>query len=208
LCELLIKFVLRNKGYVVKFNTLTDSELLALLQQGDHAAFHEIYERYSGVLYNFAFKKLQDEEEAKDAVQDIFITMWNRHSELTVHSSLSGYLFKSVSNRALSIFTHKKYEAAYIASFDSYLLSRQTPQADEQIREKDLQLIIEREIDALPEKMREIFRLSRYEQLSHKEIGERLGVSELTSKTQVKRALRQLRMRLGLLTYLLFLLHH
>lgn len=193
---------------MAEFSSLTDNELLELLRRGDHAAFHEIYERYSGVLYNFAIKKLQQEEEAKDVVQDIFITMWNRHTELAIHSSLSGYLFKSVSNRALTLFTHKKYESVYIASFDSYLLARQTPQADELVREKELQLIIQREIDALPEKMREIFRLSRHEQLSHKEIGERLGISELTSKTQVKRALRQLRMRLGLLTYLLFLLHH
>lgn len=188
-------------------SAFSDNELLALLKDGDHAAFREIYERYSGVLYNFAYKKLQQEAEAKDVVQEIFIILWNRRSEFVLHSSLSGYLFKSVSNRALNVFTNQKYLVTYIASFDRYLLARQTPQADELLREKELQAIIEREIAALPEKMREIFRLSRYEQLSHKEIGERLGISELTAKTQVKRALRQLRMRLGLLAYLLFFLN-
>ncbi|MDO7743049.1 MAG: sigma-70 region 4 domain-containing protein, partial [Pedobacter sp.] len=77
--------------------------------------------------------------------------------------------------------------------------------ADHRIRERDLATIIEKEISCLPAKMREVFELSRKSHLSHKEIAILLDLSELTVRTQVKKALRILRLKLGLLIYLLIL---
>ncbi|MNY42390.1 RNA polymerase sigma factor [compost metagenome] len=70
------------------------------------------------------------------------------------------------------------------------------------MREKQLKEIIEEEISALPARMQEIFRMSRFEQMSHKEIAEKLALSEQTVKDQVKKALRILRIKLGLIAYL------
>ncbi|MDR6785263.1 RNA polymerase sigma-70 factor (family 1) [Pedobacter africanus] len=187
------------------YSTYTDQELLALLKQGNDAAFTEIYDRFSGPLYVFAFRKLKNEDEAKDVVQEIFIVLWNRHAELDFHSSLSAYLFKAVHNRALNLFVHQRYHETYISSFEAYL-NTYAKDADELLMEKELAAIIDQEIALLPEKMREIFLLSRKEQLSHKEVAERLGISELTVKTQIKRALKVLRLRLGLMIYLAYLL--
>lgn len=189
-------------GVYKKYN---DTELINLLRRGDERAFTEIYDRYSSLLYIFAYKKLCSEEDAKDVVQEIFISLWNRHAVFFLESSLSSYLYKAVNNRALNLFVHRKYQAEYINSFEEYLLTRQ-PVADHLLQEKELSAIIEREIAALPEKMREVFELSRKEYLSHKEIAVRLGISELTVRTQVKKALRILRPRLGLLVYLVYLL--
>ncbi|WP_233260621.1 sigma-70 family RNA polymerase sigma factor [Pedobacter sp. HMWF019] len=73
---------------------------------------------------------------------------------------------------------------------------------DYPIREKQLQFVIDREIAGLPEKMREVFLMSRVSNLSHKEIAAQLGISEQTVSTQIKRALKILRSRLGLMLYL------
>lgn len=187
------------------YNEHTDHELLGLLKRSDDKAFKQIYDRYSGPLFLFAIRKLKNEQDAKDVVQEIFVVLWKKHRELDLHSSLSSYLYKSVHNRALNIFVHRKYQTAYIRSFEDYL-EKYAQDADELLMEKELTDIIDHEIRLLPEKMREVFLLSRKEQMSHREIAEQLGISEQTVKTQVKRALKILRLRLGLMIYLAYLL--
>lgn len=187
------------------YSVCSDHELILLMKKHDESAFKEIYERYCGLLYVSALKKLRNEDEAKDVVQEVFIVLWDKRADLNFYSSLSSYLFKAIHNRTLNIFVHQKYKDDYASSLQHYL-DQENPQADEQLREKELAALIEREVSALPEKMREVFRMSRNEQLSHKEIAEKLGISELTVKTQVKKALRALRLKLGLVIYLAFLL--
>lgn len=188
-----------------KYSEHTDHELLGLLKRGDDKAFKQIYDRYSGPLFLFAIRKLKNEQDARDVVQEIFVVLWNKHRELDLYSSLSSYLYKSVHNRALNIFVHRKYQTSYIRSFEDYL-EKYAQDADELLMQKELIDIIDHEIRLLPEKMREVFVLSRKEQMSHREIAERLGISEQTVKTQVKRALKILRLRLGLMIYLAYLL--
>ncbi len=186
----------------------SEQDLILLMKdKDDEYAFREIYERYSGLMYVFALKKVKNEDEAKDIVQEIFIVLWNKRADLNFHSSFSSYLFRAIRNRALNIFVHQKYHNDYASSFQTYL-DQKSPEADIMLREKEMVAIIEREIDALPEKMQEVFRLSRNEHLSHKEIAEKLGISELTVKTQVKKALRILKLKLGLIVYLVYLLNN
>ncbi len=100
---------------------------------------------------------------------------------------------------------HKKTEHKYMESLQRYV-DEDHEQADFLVREKDLARLIESEIAALPPAMRKIFEMSRFEHLSHKEIAEQLSLSEHTVRTQVKKALRILRTKLGLVAYLVFLL--
>ena len=186
----------------------SEQDLILLMKdKDDENAFREIYDRYSGLMYTFAFKKVKNEDEAKDIVQEIFIVLWNKRADLNFHSSFSSYLFRTIRNRGLNIFIHQKYHDDYASSFQTYL-DQKSPEADVMLREKEMAAIIAREIDALPEKMREVFRLSRNEHLSHREIAEKLGISELTVKTQVKKALKTLKVKLGLVIYLFFMLNN
>ncbi|MNH46718.1 RNA polymerase sigma factor [compost metagenome] len=66
--------------------------------------------------------------------------------------------------------------------------------------------MIDREIASLPPKMQEVFLMSRKDNLSHKEIADKLGITEPTVKKQVNNALKTLRVKLGLFAYLIFLL--
>lgn len=184
--------------------SLSDSELLDSLSVGDEKAFTEIYNRYFGLLYVHAYKILGNEDEAKDLVQDLFSSMWTRRQSIDLTGSLSSYLYSSIRNKVFDILQHRKVESKYIDSlkvFDSkgYVIT------DHRIREKELNAQIEKEIAALPAKMRIIFEMSRKSYYTHREIAHELNLSEHTVKTQVKNALRILRVKLGTLLSLIFL---
>jgi RNA polymerase sigma factor (sigma-70 family) len=108
-----------------------------------------------------------------------------------------------VLNRVLDVFKHREVKLAYAGQY----VEVDTADTDFLIREKELEALIEKEIQAMPPKMREIYILKRRQYLSTKEIADQLDISEHTVNTQMKRALKHLRVKLGLLVYLLYILH-
>lgn len=185
--------------------SLSDDQLIKLLKEGNHSSFTEIYNRYNTLLYTYAYKKLQDTESAKDIIQEVYVYLWNSRENLDIQTTLSGYLYKAVLNRILNIFRHIAITQEHVASFKE-TINDAPAGTDYRIREKDLAILIEKEINNLPEKMREIFQLRRKEYLTNKEIAERLDISEHTVHTQIKRALKVLRGKLGLVLYIYALL--
>ncbi|MDR6781573.1 RNA polymerase sigma-70 factor (family 1) [Pedobacter africanus] len=174
----------------------TDEELFVLLRTGDHDAYKQIFERFYGVLYLHALKILRDEDEAKDIVQELFELLWRKKDTLLLNGSLSAYLYTATRNMVLNLIEHRKVKGRYLDSLKEFI-DEDPCLPDALVREKELKHIIEQEIEALPVKMGEIFKLSRTEHLSHKEIASQLQLSELTVKTQVKRALKILKPKFG-----------
>jgi RNA polymerase sigma-70 factor (family 1) len=188
------------------YREYSDQELALLLSKGDNTAFNEIYLRYDSLLYIYAYRKLKDKEEAKDVVQDIFITLWENRAELVLKTALAGYLYKSVLNKIFNIFKHQHIIQEYINS-GNHFIEVDSAETDYLIREKDIAALIEKEIATMPPRMREIYELKRTAFLSTKEIAEQLNISEYTVSTQLKRALKYLRKRLGIVVYILYILH-
>lgn len=193
------------KKILVLLTTVSDHDLVFLLREGNKEAYTEIYNRYKWLLHAHAYKKLGDRHAANDLVQELFASLWTKRENLKLTSTLSAYLYTSIRNGVLNIFEHRQVESKYIDSLaafaDDYIAA-----TDHLVREKQLMEIIEREIAALPPKMREVFELSRKSHLTHKEIAEYLCISEETVKRQVKNALKILRIRLGLLLYVILLI--
>ncbi|MDB5004416.1 MAG: polymerase sigma 70 [Mucilaginibacter sp.] len=183
--------------------TLSDQELLDLVKQDQETAFEELYLRYDALLYSYAFRKLQDKLEAQDVVQEVFIALWNKRADFELKTTLQGYLYKLVLNRVLDIFKHRTIRTAYANRY----VKVDSAETDFLLRENELIALIEKEIAAMPPKMREIYILKRKQYLSSKEIAEQLGISEHTVNTQMKRALHHLRVKLGILVYLLYIFH-
>ncbi len=180
------------------YSKFTDQELVDLLKYDDQAAYTEIFDRYSGPLYVHAFKRLQDREECRDLIQELLTTFWLRRKELQITTTLSGYLFVSVRNRIFNLLTKKKLNTEYVSAIQ-YLEVKNSFSTDHLIRTKQLTLIIDQEIAALPPRTSEIFELSRKRYMSHKQIAAHLNISEQTVKTTVKNALKTLRVKLGLM---------
>jgi len=183
------------------YSTYTDQELASLLKGGDAAAFTEVFCRYDRLLFAYAYKKLRDKEASRDVVQDVFTALWNSRHELEMKISVAAYLYTAVRNRALNIFRDKGIDEKYLASLGDFMKSS-IATTDYLVREKDIQRLIEKEIAALPERMRMIFIMRKQEFMTNKEIAEQLELSEQTVETHMKRALKTLRLRLGLVLYL------
>lgn len=183
------------------YSRFSDTELTSLLKLRDRAAYTEIYRRYTGVLYNHAFLKLQDREEAKDVVQEMFVALWLKCERISINTTLSGYLYSAVRNRILNIISHKQVESSYIVSLQKFAGKFESI-TDYRVRERELGVLIEKEIACLPSKMREVFELSRKANLSHKQIASQLDLSEKTVKNQVNNALKVLKLKLGSLMFL------
>lgn len=185
-----------------EYATLSDGILVDLIRQDDERAFSVIYKRYSVPLYIHANRFIRDREETKDILQKVFVKIWDIRGKLPTDIKLSSYLYQVVKNELINHISHSKVVDRYLDSMSSFAVSY-VSDTDHVIREKQLQAIIEREIENLPEKMREIFQLSRTHYLSHREIAEKLGISEKTVKNQISNALKLLRNKLPLLLFFL-----
>jgi RNA polymerase sigma-70 factor (ECF subfamily) len=189
----------------VEYKTFHDVELMDLLKSSDHAAFTEIFHRYSSLLYSHAYNKLRNETEARDVVQEIFVLLWAKREELDLKTNLPGYLYTAVRNNIFNMLKHKKIISAYATVFSS-INEQSEVITDHLVRSKQFAAIIDAEIAALPPRMRKVFELRRIEHLSNREVALMLNITESTAADQVKKALRILRMRIGLILIFAILL--
>lgn len=183
----------------------TDAGLAKSVHRGDYGAFREIYDRHWRRLYRYTTRLIDDGDEAEDIVQDLFIHFWEKSQSEPIES-VEAYFHTALRFRILKYFEKSKVRQDHLLSLAHYLHTYDPP-ADEALALKDLNRQIEREIDRLPAKMREIFILRKYDELSYREISESLKISETTVKKQLYNATKLLRSKFAsyLKTMLLFL---
>ena len=187
--------------------TFTDEqELLTKFKAGDENAFQILYNAYKGLLYNHAYRKLQNREEVKDIIHEIFLSLWEKREQLTIQENLDAYLFRAVRYKIIDHISKKQSANKYADHFQAFLDSY-TDNADHLVRTTILTSLIDQEIERLPPRMKQVFELSRKENLSHKEIAERLDITEQSVRSHVKNALSILRLKLGMFLVAALLLH-
>lgn len=178
------------------YKNLPDTTLVDLLKQGDNVAFIEIFDRYYVLLFSFTCRRLNDKEIAKDLVHDAFAAIWEKCQTVNIPGELAAFLFTVVKNRILDHYKHNKVSKKYADDFQRYIEDTQNV-TDHLVRHNELLALIEKEIAALPEKMRLVFELRTT--MNRKEISEHLGLPENTVKTNMHRALKILRRKLSFL---------
>ncbi|SEM67981.1 RNA polymerase sigma-70 factor, ECF subfamily [bacterium A37T11] len=181
---------------MVNYVNLTDQDLFILLKNGDSLAYTEIFERYQGVLYSHAFRLLGDHVEVQDVIQDVFLHLWQKRETLDVKTNLSSYLYSAVRNGVFNVMSHQKVVGRYTESLNHFWEEGEYS-TDKKIREQELNQVINQEIVALPEKMRQVFLLSRNGNVSYKQIGEQLNISEKTVRNQVYNAVHILKVKIS-----------
>ncbi len=190
---------------MAEYSTCNEPELMKRFVSGDDHAFREIYQRYDKPLYLYAYHKLGNKEDSRDVVQDVFAWMLNNRAEIDLKVTLSGYLYRSVLNRIYNIFKHRKVLEKYTElSVEGNPVEEE--QTDYRIREKEIRAMIESTIAEMPPKMREVYELKSKQYMTAKEIAAYTGTSEGTVNTQLKRAMKHLRLRLGLVFFIAMLL--
>ncbi|MEL6922891.1 MAG: RNA polymerase sigma-70 factor, partial [Bacteroidota bacterium] len=175
-------------------NTLSaqEQEWLAGLNRGEDAAFRQIFDQYYKYLVVTAYNYVNDDAKAKDLTQDVFVELWKKRADIVITSSLKSYLRRSVINKALNWIKSQKRFDFGDESLDQNWTSTETD-AIRQLEGADLQAIIQTAIDGLPERCRTVFKLSRFENLSHKEIAAQLNISTKTIENQMTKALKIIR---------------
>lgn len=174
------------------YSDYTDDALQQLLRYGDPLAFDEAYRRYWKMLAQYAYRLTGCKKEVSDIVQDVFVSLWRRRHEFTPSGELKPYLFKCIRNLSLRYLEKNLHQKKYFESLAAF--SEQLQVSETRIAEtNDLEARLNGAVARLPEKMRDVFMLSRYEHLSHREIAVRLGIAETTVKKQVSNALKLLR---------------
>src|SRR5690606_30988410 len=136
-------------------------------------------------------------------VRELFIYPWKNRETLTIASSPSAYVYTAVRSRVLNVFRNTRDQDVYMQSLQDFMDSGHD-HVEEKIREKELMQLVEQEVASLPSQMRLIFEMSRFQEKSHKEIADELNISPQTVRTQVRNALRILRVKLGTNIFILF----
>jgi RNA polymerase sigma-70 factor (ECF subfamily) len=172
---------------------LSDTILLNRMREGDSASFNTLFDRYWEMLYATVFSVCSDREVCSEIVHDIFLNIWLKREKLQIESfkayilaSARYHVFRHVKNaRKNSLEYREELEYSSRVSMNDGELN---------IRYQDLEKSVERELAELPRRCKEIFTLSRREQLSNDEIATRLDISKRTVENQLTHALRHLRL--------------
>lgn len=183
---------------------MQEEQLLQSLRQGQQEALRQLFERYYEDLVRRLYRLIPDQSTAEDLVQEVFVRLWEKRAELDIRQSLGAYLHRMAVNRALSYLRKQKTRReSYPKEAPKVGISAQAEQdlAAEELRQK-----IRRALQDLPARCREVFVLSRYEQLTYRQIAERLDISVKTVENQLSKALKIMRRHLKDYFSLLFLL--
>jgi RNA polymerase sigma-70 factor (ECF subfamily) len=172
--------------------TYSDPDLAILLANGSEPAFTEIVERYWESLFTKANNFLRDEDAAKDCVQDIFISLWQNHHKTEIEN-LNSYLHQAVRFRALRMIRDLKASAEFETRINelTHLIIN-----DDWLIFKELKTIVEALVESLPEDQRVIFKLHREEQLTYRQIAEKMDISIKTVEKKMSKSLNHLRLGL------------
>ncbi|QHL89333.1 RNA polymerase sigma-70 factor [Nibribacter ruber] len=165
----------------------------------------KLFKEYYGLLCRTALRFTKDTEAAEDLVQEVFCKIWQNREVLEVTTSYKAYLVRSVTNQSLNYLEKQKrlvltedtspFEEAFSANTTMDLLEG-----------AEMETKVQQALAALPPQCRLIFEMSRFEELTYKEIAETLEISPKTVENQMGKALRILRERLlGLLVLFYFL---
>ncbi len=172
---------------------LSDERLLVLrLIDGDEDAFCELYAAYKNRLIYFAMRFLKSREYAEDVFQDAFTVIWQSRRFINPDASFSSYLYTIVRNRILNQLRDLANEDRLKEQILSHAVDYSNDTKNE-ILANDLQQLISRALQRLTPRQREIFGMSREQQMSHKEIAEALGISVNTVQESISTSLRSLR---------------
>ena len=169
-----------------------EHSLVLRLIDGDEDAFCELYASYKNRLIYFAMRFLKSREYAEDIFQDAFTVIWQSRRFINPDTSFSSYLYTIVRNRILnqlrSLDNHDKLREQILSQTVDY-----TNETHEKVLENDLKQLIDKGMQMLTPRQREIFKMSREQHLSHREIAETLGITINTVQESVSTSLRTLR---------------
>jgi RNA polymerase sigma-70 factor (family 1) len=175
-----------------KPNFKNDAEALQRMADGDMSAYRFLFDQHFSDLCNFLMIYLHSKELSEEIALEIFTFIWEKRKTLHIKATFKSFLFSSAKNKAISLY--RKEQKIMFTSIDFVQPIFRDDSSSQQLMENnELREIINKAINKLPEKSKQIYLLAWEENLSHKEIAEQLGITPKTVENHVGIALRKLR---------------
>ena len=166
-----------------------DEILIAGIKRNDYSSYNQLFLRYYSRLCAFVFGITQSSSASEDVVQELFIRLWINRAKLEINENISGYLYRSSKNAALN---HLRSEKSRQKSVQN--MPVQESQTDDNLMEQvEFSVALYQCIEQLPERSREVFKMSRIDGFKQQEISEQLGISVKTIKNQIWKSLQYLK---------------
>ena len=171
---------------------ISDNEIIRRIRQGDVKQFESLFRSSYVSLVRYAKTFVKDHDTAEEIVQDLFFRLWNDKKNFKIETSLNGYLFRAVHNRCLHLIEHKKVVEKHAREL-SYRQEENVENPSETVQYSELQSIIVRTLERLPERCGRIFCMNRFEGLKYAEIADKMSVSVKTIEAEMGKALKEFR---------------
>lgn len=183
-------------GYVFIFITFVNVNvkdwLMSIAKNNSIDDFNDIFNYYYPRLVLFAIKILGNKEDSEGVVQEVFMRFWMKEIQYNIKYSVKGFLFRSVFNACLDLQKKNQRQRNQMMEYPF----RDSTEFRDPILEEELDTAISKAISELPDQCRKIFNMSRQEEMTYKQIAEKLEISHKTVETQISRSLKHLRKRL------------
>lgn len=170
-------------------------EIIQKLKNDDKAAFHLLYKEYCNKVYHFTRLYITDDVDVEEVVQDVFIKLWETRYSIDENKNFEGYLFiitrNMIFNCSRKSFNYDFYKVTVLEAVDECY------EIESEIDANNLRAEIDKLVEALPPRQREVFKLSRNSQLSYKEIAAELDITEKTVERHINEAIKTLRKSVG-----------
>ena len=171
---------------------LINPEIIKQLKRGSEAAFEALYDLFSAKIFSVAMRLGASTEDAEEVVQEVFLKLWTNRANINEELSINAYLLTITKNTVIN--RHKKQ--AYETAYKKYLEKQDLHSfmgTEEQVHYSDFEQLAQNFIQKLPTQQKEIFVLAKKQNLSSKEIAEKLNLSVRTVENQVYRATKKIK---------------
>ena len=173
-----------------------DKEYVECLKKDDFIAFDALFHKYSASLYAFALSITRDSFASEEITQLVFLKVWEKREQINEHLSFKSFLFSVAYHETISWLRKEKSERMRIGEFVK-IAGFETNETEQAVEFRNIEGLANQLIQEMPEKRKEIFRLSREQGFSNMEIASKLGISIKTVENQMTSALKYLREKLG-----------
>lgn len=175
---------------IPRLSLVSAAESQTLSDLRDEHSFEQAFRQFFPALCAYAHRFVPDIAAAEEVVQEVFAHLWEKREQVQVNTSLKSYLFRSVHNRCLNQLRNEKVRSLHHQAHQD---ERAESTFYDPAIEADVKTRVYEAIGRLPAQRGKIFRMSRFEALSYREIAEQLGLSPKTVEAQMSKALGQLR---------------
>lgn len=166
-----------------------DIDNLKKLAWGDHEAFRSIFMKYYPKIKYFITHLIKSEAVAEDLSQDIFLKIWENRESVPNVRSFNAYMYRMAKNSALNYLEHNYVEKSYTDNCNRPVYT----DPEEELNAEELLFLIRLAVSRMPKQRRDIFMMSRFDNLEKEEISEKLGLAKKTVENQLSLALKDIR---------------